>query len=99
VTKNFTFAFDYLGQTLLNAPRVFGANYPTKDIPGGTGTLNLPTITGGTDSIGVNSASVGMKYDLFGKFLLTSNILFRLDSRGLRQDVMPLVALSYAFGK
>jgi hypothetical protein len=99
VTKNFTFAFDYLGQTLLNAPRVFGANYLTKDIPGGTGTLNLPTITGGTDSIGVNSASVGMKYDLFGKFLLTSNVLFRLDSRGLRQDVMPLVALSYAFGK
>ena len=24
--------------------------------------------------------------------------LYRLDNKGLRQDVMPLVALSYAFG-
>jgi len=29
---------------------------------------------------------------------LTADILFRLDNKGLRQNVTPLVALSYAFG-
>jgi hypothetical protein len=98
-TKNMSFAFDYLGQTLLDAPRVFRDNFATQNIPGGTGSLSLPTISGGTDSIGLSSASAGIKYNLFGKFLLTSNILFRLDNKGLRQDVLPVVALSYTFGK
>jgi hypothetical protein len=98
-TKSVSFAVDYLGQTLLDAPRVFRDNFITKNIPGGTGSLTLPTIAGGSDSIALGSASVGTKCNLFGKLLLTSNLLFRLDNKGLRQDVMPLVALSYAFGR
>jgi hypothetical protein len=98
-TKDLTFAFDYLGQTLLNAPRVFHADVSTDNIPGGTGALVLPTISGGRDSVALSRGSVGMKYNLFGRFLLTGNMLFRLDNKGLRQDVMPVVALSYAFGK
>jgi len=98
VSKRLTFAFDYLGQTLVNAPRVFRDNSPTESIAGGTGTLNLPTISGGKDTTVLSSGATGIKCNLFGNVLLTANLLFRLDNKGLRQDVMPLVALSYAFG-
>jgi hypothetical protein len=98
VAKGLTLAADYLGQTLINAPRVFRDTAVTQDIPGGTGALSLPTISGGKDTPVLSSGSFGIKYNLFGNLLLTSNILFRLDNKGLRQDVTPVVALSYAFG-
>ena len=98
ISKSLTFAFDYLGQTLIDTPRVFHDTYKTQNIPGGTGTLVLPTIGGGRDTTVLHSGAVGLKYNLFGSVLLTSNVLFRLDSKGLRQDVTPVIALSYAFG-
>jgi hypothetical protein len=97
-TKGMTLAFDYLGQTLISAPRVFRDISPTQNIPGGTGILQLPTISGGKDTVVLSSASTGVKYNLFGNLLFTANLLFRLDNKGLRQDVMPLFALSYALG-
>jgi hypothetical protein len=97
-SKALTFAFDYIGQALISAPRVFRDIFPTQNIAGGTGTLFLPTISGGKDTVVLSSASSGIKYNLFGNLLLTANLLFRLDNKGLRQDVIPLVALSYAFG-
>lgn len=97
-TSRLTFAFDYLGQTLLNAPRVFKTNYITQNIPGGTGSLTLANITGGMDDVGLNRGAVGLKYNLFGNLLLTADLLFPLDNKGLRQSITPLIALSYAFG-
>jgi len=97
-TRKLTLAFDYLGQALIHAPRVFHDTYPTQDIPGGTGTIWLPTISGGKDNVALSSGAVGFKYNLFGNILLTANVLFRLDDKGLRQDVLPVFALSYAFG-
>jgi hypothetical protein len=91
-------SFDYLGQTLFDAPRAFVSRFTTDDIPGGTGALTLPTVTGGTDTFGLSDSSVGVKYNIAGKLLLTGNILLRLDNKGLRQNVTPLLALSYAFG-
>ena len=96
--KGLTLSFDYLGQTLINAPRVFRENTKTADIPGGTGALILPTINGGKDTTALSSGAVGFKYNLFGNLLLTGNLLFRLDNKGLRENVVPLAALSYAFG-
>jgi hypothetical protein len=98
VTKGLSLAFDYLGQAVFNAPRVFLASTTTANIPGGTGALTLPTISGGKDTLGLNSGAAGFKYNLFGQLLLTADILFRLDNKGLRQNVTPLIALSYAFG-
>jgi hypothetical protein len=99
INKRLSFAVDYLGQTLFNAPRVFQGQTYTQDILGGTGTLVLPTITGGVDNFGLNNGAVGFKANLAGNLLLTFDILFRMDNRGLRQDVTPLVALSYALGR
>ncbi len=98
-TSRLTFSFDYLGQTLFNTPRAFRANDITQNIPGGTGSLTLPTVTGGNDTIALSNGAVGLKYNLFGKLLLVGDILFRLDNKGLRQNVTPLVALSYEFGR
>ena len=99
VTSRLSLAFDYLGQTVFNAPRVFRSTYQTENIPGGTGTLNLPDITGRKETMTLNSAAAGLKYNLFGGLLLTADLLFRLDDRGLRQDVTPLIAISRTFGK
>jgi hypothetical protein len=96
--KGLTLAVDYLGQTLVDASRVFRDAFPTQDIPGGTGALRIPTVNGGKDTAVLSSAATGFKYNLFGNVLLTGNILFRLDNKGLRQDVMPLLGLTYAFG-
>jgi hypothetical protein len=98
-TDRLTFAFDYLGQLLFDAPRVFKSVFITQNIPGGTGSQTLDNITGGKDNVGLNSAAVGLKYNLAGNLLLTANVVFRLDNKGLRQDVTPLIGLSYAFGK
>jgi len=99
--QRMTFAFDYLGQALFNAPRVFQTTFVTTPIPGGTGgppqTLN--TIGGTKDNMVMNSGAAGLKYNIYRNLLLTGDVLFRLDNKGLRQNVTPLAALSYSFGK
>jgi len=99
VTSRLTLVGDYLGQVLIDTPRVFLTSFTTQNIPGGTGALTLKNVSGGQDTTGLNSGAIGFKYNLFDRLLLTGDILFRLDNRGLRQNVTPLVALSYAFGK
>ena len=99
VTSKLSLAFDYLGQTLFNAPRVKQTTFVTQNIPGGTGALTLNTIAGTHETFGLNSGAVGLKYNLFGQLLITADVLFRMDSNGLRQNVTPLIALSYAFGQ
>lgn len=98
-TKRLTLNFDYLGQVLVHAPRVFQSSFVTQNVPGGTGALTLPTITAGNDTIGLNNGALGFKYNLFDRLLVTADLLFRMDNKGLRQDVTPLIAVSYAFGK
>ena len=99
VTRRLTFVFDYLGQTVFNAPRVFTSTFTTANIPGGIGSQNLPNIEGRKETMALNSGAAGIKYNLFGGLLLTADLLFRMDDRGLRQNVTPLIALSHTFGK
>jgi hypothetical protein len=96
-TKRLTLNVDYLGQVLVHAPRVFDSTITTANIPGGTGALVLPTITAGKDTVGLNNAAIGFKYNLIDRLLFTADLLFRMDNRGLRQNVTPLIGLSYAF--
>ncbi len=98
-TSRLTLVFDYLGQTVFSAPRVFMDSVTTQDVPGGTGALTLPTIRGAKDTFSLNNGAAGVKFNLFGSVLLTANLLFRMDNNGLRQDVTPLIGLAYTFGK
>jgi hypothetical protein len=99
MTGRVTLAFDYLGQTVFNAPRVFQSNFVTANIPGGTGAITLPNIVGRKETMTLSSGTAGVKVNLFGGLLLTANVLFRLDNNGLRQNVTPLIGLSRTFGK
>jgi hypothetical protein len=100
VTNRLTLAFDYLGQTVFNAPRVFIGSTTTRgDIPGGLPAMTLPTIEGRNETMTLNSGAAGLKFNLFGGLLLTADVLFRMDNNGLRQDVTPLIGLSRTFGK
>ncbi|HLJ14941.1 MAG TPA: transporter [Bryobacteraceae bacterium] len=96
-TKRLTLNSDYLGQVLVHAPRVFESSITTQAIPGGTGAVALPSISAGNDTIGFNNAAIGFKYNFVDRFLLTADLLFPLDNKGLRQDVTPLIGISYAF--
>lgn len=109
-TKSLTLSFDYLGQTLINTPRVFESPYTTADFSHvcntfqgqsgcGLSPQTYSNIYGGKDTIGISNGAVGLKYNIFGRLLLTADLLFRMDNKGLRQDVTPLIALSYAVGK
>jgi hypothetical protein len=97
LTKRLTLNVDYLGQVLVHAPRVFDSTITTANIPGGTGALTLPTISAGKDTIGLNNVAIGFKYNLIDRLLFTGDLLFRMDDRGLRQTVTPLIGVSYAF--
>jgi hypothetical protein len=103
LTKRLTLAVDYLGQTLFNEPRVFLTQTTTKNFQGvytnGLPPQTLSTISGAKDTIGLNSGAAGIKYNLFGNLLLSADILFRLDDKGLRQDITPLISLSYVTGR
>jgi hypothetical protein len=96
-TKRLTLNVDYLGQVLVHAPRVFDSTITTLAIPGGTGALTLPTVVAGKDTIGLNNAAIGFKYNFIDRLLFTADLLFRMDNKGLRQDVTPLIGISYAF--
>jgi hypothetical protein len=97
--RRLTLVFDYLGQTVFNAPRIAQTTFPTDNIAGGTGILNLLNIVGVKSNVSLNSGSVGAKYAIYRSLLLTGDILFRLDNKGLRQNVTPLVSLQYSFGR
>jgi hypothetical protein len=91
VTDKFTFAADYLGQRVIDAPRVglaeavSGAGVPT----------NLDTLAFTTGSFNTSDAAFGFKVSPAGTLLVTFNVIVKLNSGGLRGRVTPLIGLSY----
>jgi len=98
-TRKLTLAADYLGQTVFDAPGIAADTFITQNIAGGTGPIPIPMIKATVGYLYLNTASLGFKYELLNNLLLTANLLVKLDNNGLRQNVTPLVALSYAFGR
>jgi hypothetical protein len=45
----------------------------------------------------VREAEQGLKLNPFGRLLVDVNVLFKLDSAGLRDKVTPLIGIEYAF--
>jgi hypothetical protein len=108
-TRRLTGAFDIYGQHLFDSPQLVSQPYmglgscagPT-DPSGATcgpytaGTSHPDT---GQISTGVNmtDASLGLKYNLFSRLVVTGNVLLKLDNGGLRSRAVPLVGVSYNF--
>ncbi len=94
INKKLTAAIDYLGQRVSSTVRVkevpfvdeFGDAHP-----GVTQTVLT------RDSLNLSDLALGLKYSPFGNFLVTGNVMVKLNDAGLRANVVPLVGISYTF--
>jgi hypothetical protein len=82
---------DYIGTSLLNAARLETSTFQDA---GGT---NHPTITTSVSTINQANISAGAKVRPFARFLVTGNVLFRLNNAGLHFKPSPLIGVSYTF--
>jgi hypothetical protein len=97
-TKRLTLVGEFLGQYLINGPRL---QTSTVKVPG-QGTF--PTIVvrdaNGkqiTSNYAIDNAGGGIKINLFGGLIVDASALFKLDDSGLRAKWVPLVGISYRF--
>ncbi len=90
-TRRVTMAADFLGQRLFGATRVVPATF--------TDTLGrgFPETRLQKASFDLLSGAIGAKINLSRTFLLTGNLIFRLNDAGLTARVVPLVGISWAF--
>ena len=86
-----TFAFDILGDYVVNGPQASRSTY--------TDSLSrvFPQTSLGTGSFNIVDGSAGVKINLVNTLLLTANLSFKLNEAGLRANVVPLAGLSYSF--
>lgn len=99
VLRRVTAAVDYIGQELVNAPRIGVTSY-TSQLPltatGQAGTF--PTISPSINqTYNQSSLAVGGKVNLVDGLVFSSNLLIALNDGGLRQRVIPLIGFGYTF--
>ena len=92
VNPRLTVAFDMIGQYLIDAERIRSEQFHALD-----GRSVFPNVVFTRDSFNVLSGSIGMKANLLEGLLIDVNLLFKIDERGLRDRVTPLVGLEYSF--
>jgi hypothetical protein len=91
VHKNITLVVDLIGQKVVDAPRLVQETFTAAN--GST----FAQVGFERGSYYVNDLAVGAKVSAGGSLLLDVNVLFRLDSAGLRTDISPLVGFEYSF--
>ena len=99
LSRRLTVAIDYIGQELINAPRVGVATFTSQVPLVSTGQIGSfptadPTLK---QTYNQSSLAVGLKANVFDQLVLSSNFLVALNDGGLRQSVIPLIGLSYTF--
>jgi len=87
-----TAAVDVLGRYVIDSPRLQRTDFHALN-----GTSVFPNITFTSGSFNELSAAAGLKINTFGRFLVTANLLVKLNDVGLRDKVSPLVGIEYAF--
>ncbi len=87
-----TLAFDLLGRYLVNAERVHPQDFHALD-----GTSVFRDIGFSQSSFNVLSGSLGTKVQIVDRLLLEANVLFALDTHGVRDKVTPLVGFEISF--
>jgi hypothetical protein len=89
--KRLTLAFDFLGTYVFDSPRL------VREVFTAANGQSFPQITFVTESYSLANGSAGLKFNPVGRLLIDVNVLFKLDSSGLRDNVTPLVGIEYAF--
>jgi hypothetical protein len=108
LVKRLTAAFDVVGQRILDGQQLIASTATVLgpcDTPGTkAGTCanpapssTTPTIASKRSSYNMTNAAAGLRFNPFGRLLITGNVLIKLDTGGLRANVVPLVAVSYTF--
>jgi len=92
ITKRLTLALDFLGRTVIDGERLVPETFHALD-----GTSTFPQVRFETASLNLLDGAVGIKVNPGGNFLVDLNVLFKLNSSGLRDKVTPLVGLEYTF--
>jgi hypothetical protein len=108
-TNRLTGAFEIYGQRLLSSPELVSHSYtdhgncsgPTNSAAVGCavytpGSIH-PDVAQTTADINITNASLGLKYRVLGRIVVTGNVLLKLDDAGLRSRAVPLVGVSYTF--
>ena len=90
-SKRLTLVFDFLGTYVIDSPRMSTGTFTAAN-----GSA-FPQISFSKDSYNMANGAVGMKFNPAGKLLIDFNVLFKLDSSGLRDKATPLVGIEYAF--
>ncbi len=96
VVKHLTLNAEFLGQYIVNGPRI-GLAPPPGGSSAPSAIQNQQFVAPLTGSYAMDNAGVGFKLNLFKGLLITANALFQLDDPGLRSKVVPLVGISYKF--
>ena len=91
VNSRLTLALDALGTFYVNAERLRPETFHALD-----NVHQYPNIGFSRDSFNALSGSIGVKINLRERLLLDANLLFALDTHGVRDRVVPLVAFEYA---
>jgi hypothetical protein len=90
--ERLTLAFDVLGRYLINAERLRSEDFHALD-----GTSVFRNIGFSQASFNTLNGAIGLKANVAGRLLLDANLLFALDSGGVRDKVTPLVGFEYSF--
>jgi hypothetical protein len=91
VSSRLTLAFDFLGSYVIDSPRLVRGTFTAAN------GSSFPQIGFVNESYNLASGAAGFKFNPVGRLLVDFNVLFKLDSAGLRDDVTPLVGIEYAF--
>jgi hypothetical protein len=57
----------------------------------------LPALSRDIGNIGMHNFAFGFKVNPTSELLFTGNLVFRLDNGGMRDNVVPLIGISYSF--
>ena len=91
VTKRLTLAFDFLGTYVIDSPRLVRETFTAAN------GQSFPQIGFVNESYNLANGAAGLKFNPVGRLLIDFNVLFKLDSAGLRDKVTPLFGIEYAF--
>jgi len=92
--RNLSINADLLGRTFVDAERVVLGQRPSSL---NTTTALSPDIARQTDTFNTTSFALGAKFIPAGNFLISGNVLFKLDHNGLHHKPAPMVGISYTF--
>jgi hypothetical protein len=109
IVKRLSAAFDFLGQEIINAPRIQATTF--QELPACLATPPVSACnpngfatTGAMDadfkefkgSYATADAAVGLRFRPFSHFLVTGNVVIKLNDAGLRSKFIPLLGVTFS---